>query len=127
MDINHEEEGITSLSPLILQQVYATCVKLAVSHRDDSSLGIPELKMDDHQPHVLIWPFPAQGQIKPMVGLTALLCDAGSTSPSSTPTTTTAASPTYNRSLLTSQPSTWNPSPMACPPITLELSSFFQS
>jgi hypothetical protein len=45
MDINHEEEGITLLPPLILQQEYATaCVKLAVSHRDDSSLGIPELK-----------------------------------------------------------------------------------
>ncbi|KAE8099294.1 hypothetical protein FH972_017286 [Carpinus fangiana] len=50
---------------------------VAVSHRDDSSLGIAELKMDDQQPHVLIWPFPAQGHIKPMVGLTALLCDAG--------------------------------------------------
>jgi hypothetical protein len=45
MDVNHEEEGITLLPPLILQQEYATaCVKLAVSHRDDSSLGIAELK-----------------------------------------------------------------------------------
>ncbi|XP_059462891.1 7-deoxyloganetic acid glucosyltransferase-like isoform X2 [Corylus avellana] len=33
--------------------------------------------MDDQQPHVLIWPFPAQGHIKPMVGLAVLLCHAG--------------------------------------------------
>jgi hypothetical protein len=31
----------------------------------------------DHQPHVLILPFPAQGHIKPLLSLAALLCHAG--------------------------------------------------